>query len=103
MIYIDLPADLNLEDDEDRNVARLADAVSPDTVIPGTVLWLGPHARGRGLSSTVWTAGSSTSARSVPRTLRGADLWSSRFRSQPNYPGRGNSRWKRRGVIRSEP
>jgi hypothetical protein len=41
MIYIDLPADLNLEDDEDRNVARLADAVSPDTVIPGTVLVAG--------------------------------------------------------------
>ena len=32
MIYIDLPADLNLEDDEGRNVARLADAVTPDTV-----------------------------------------------------------------------
>ena len=30
MIYIDLPADLNLEDDEGRNIARLADAVTPD-------------------------------------------------------------------------
>jgi hypothetical protein len=38
MIYIDLPADLNLEDDEGRNVTRLADAVSPDAVIPSTVL-----------------------------------------------------------------
>jgi hypothetical protein len=45
MIYIDLPADLNLEDDEGRNIARLADAVSPDTV----------------------------SARSAPATPRGAD------------------------------
>jgi hypothetical protein len=45
VIYIDLPADLNLEDDEGRNVARLADAVSPDAVIPGTVLAAGtPHA-----------------------------------------------------------
>jgi len=32
MIYIDLPADLNLEDDGGRNVARLAEAVTPDTV-----------------------------------------------------------------------
>jgi hypothetical protein len=29
MIYIDLPADLNLEDDGGRNVARLAEAVTP--------------------------------------------------------------------------
>ena len=35
MIYIDLPADLNLEDDEGRNVARLADAVTPDAVTRG--------------------------------------------------------------------
>jgi len=41
MINIDLPADLNLEDDEGRNVARLADAVSPDAVSPGTVLVAG--------------------------------------------------------------
>ena len=38
MIYIDLPADLNLEDDQGRNVARLADAVTPDAVTPGAVL-----------------------------------------------------------------
>ena len=41
MIYIDLPADLNLEDDEGRNIARLADAVTPDAVIPGAVLVAG--------------------------------------------------------------
>jgi hypothetical protein len=28
VIYIDLPADLNIEDDQGRNVARLADALS---------------------------------------------------------------------------
>jgi hypothetical protein len=45
MIYIDLPADLNLEDDGGRNVARLADAASPDTVTRGAVLVAGtPHA-----------------------------------------------------------
>jgi hypothetical protein len=37
MIYIDLPADLNLEDDQGRNVARLADAVTPDAVTPDAV------------------------------------------------------------------
>jgi len=41
MIYIDLPADLNLEDDEGRNIARLADAVTSDAVTPGTVLVAG--------------------------------------------------------------
>jgi hypothetical protein len=41
MIYIDLPADLNLEDDQGRNVARLAEAVTPETVMPGTVLVVG--------------------------------------------------------------
>lgn len=41
MIYIDLPADLNLEDDEGRNVARLADAVTPDAVTQGAVLVAG--------------------------------------------------------------
>jgi hypothetical protein len=41
MIYIDLPADLNLEDDAARNIARLADAVAPDTVAPGTLLVAG--------------------------------------------------------------
>ena len=41
MIYIDLPADLNREDDKARNIARLADAVAPDTVVPSTVLVTG--------------------------------------------------------------
>ena len=41
MIYIDLPADLNLEDDQGRNVAWLADAVTPDAVTPGAVLVAG--------------------------------------------------------------
>ena len=41
MIYIDLPADLNLEDDQGRNIARLADAVSPEAVTPGAVLVAG--------------------------------------------------------------
>jgi hypothetical protein len=41
MIYIDLPADLNLEDVAAHNIARLADAVAPDTVAPGTVLVAG--------------------------------------------------------------
>ena len=41
MIYIDLPADLNLEDDQGRNIARLSDAVSPEAVTPGAVLVAG--------------------------------------------------------------
>ena len=41
MIYIDLPADLNLEDDEGRNIARLADAITPETVTRGAVLVAG--------------------------------------------------------------
>jgi hypothetical protein len=41
MIYIGLPADLNLEDDQGRNVARLADAVAPEAVTPGAVLVAG--------------------------------------------------------------
>ena len=41
MIYIDLPADLNLEDDKGRNIARLGDAVAQDTVTPGAVLVAG--------------------------------------------------------------
>jgi hypothetical protein len=41
MIYIDLPADLNLEDDKGRNIARLAEAVVPETVTPGAVLVAG--------------------------------------------------------------
>ena len=45
MIYIDLPADLNLEDDEGRNIARLADVVTPNAVTQGAVLVAGiPHA-----------------------------------------------------------
>ena len=41
MIYIDLAADLNLEDDQGRNIARLADAVTPETVMPGALLVAG--------------------------------------------------------------
>ena len=41
MIYIDLPADLNLEDDEGRNIARLAEAITPETVRRGAVLVAG--------------------------------------------------------------
>lgn len=41
MIYIDLPADLNVEDDEGRNVARLDDAINPDAVTRGAVLAVG--------------------------------------------------------------
>ncbi len=41
MIYIDLPADLNLEDEEGRNIARLAGALTPGAVTPGTVLVAG--------------------------------------------------------------
>jgi hypothetical protein len=41
MIYIDLPADLNLEDDQGHNIARLSDAVTPETVTPGAVLVVG--------------------------------------------------------------
>ena len=41
MIYIDLPADLNLEDDQGRNIARLAEAVAPEAVTPEAVLVAG--------------------------------------------------------------
>jgi hypothetical protein len=41
VIYIDLTADLNLEDDQGRNIARLADAISPDAVTPGAILVAG--------------------------------------------------------------
>ena len=41
MIYIDLLADLNMEDYEGRNIARLADAVTPAAVTPGAVLVAG--------------------------------------------------------------
>lgn len=41
MIYIDLPADLNLEDDQGRNLARLADAVSPESVTPRALVVAG--------------------------------------------------------------
>lgn len=44
MIYIDLPADLNIEDDDGRNVARLTDAaITPGAVVvagaPGAWSW----------------------------------------------------------------
>lgn len=41
MIYIDLPADLNLEDDQGRNMARIAEAVRPEAITAGTVLVAG--------------------------------------------------------------
>jgi hypothetical protein len=41
MIYIDLPADLNLEDDEGRNIARISDALTPTKVRLGAVLVAG--------------------------------------------------------------
>jgi hypothetical protein len=41
MIYIDLPADLNVEDDHGRNFGRLADAVTPEPVTSGAVLVAG--------------------------------------------------------------
>jgi hypothetical protein len=34
-IYIDLPADSNMEDDQQRNIARIADAVNPEAITPG--------------------------------------------------------------------
>ena len=75
MIYIDLPADLNLEDDQGRNIARLSDAVSPEAVTPGAVLVAGAPAPGRGPWSRPSTPGSSTSARSAPRTRRDVGRW----------------------------
>jgi hypothetical protein len=41
VIYIDFPADLNLEDEVGRNIGRLTDAVTPDAVLPGAVLVAG--------------------------------------------------------------
>lgn len=41
MILIDLPADLNLEDDEGRNVARLRDAAGTVAIRPGAVVVAG--------------------------------------------------------------
>lgn len=41
MIYIDLPADLNVEDDEGRNVARLSDAVDAAALRVGAVVVAG--------------------------------------------------------------
>jgi hypothetical protein len=79
MIYIDLLANLNLEDDHGLNVARLADAIDPDVVTPGAVPVAGAPAPGHGLSSRVLAAGSSTFARSAPKTPHGAVAWSSRF------------------------
>jgi hypothetical protein len=35
MVYIDLPADLNMEDDQQRNIARLTDAIDPEAIRPG--------------------------------------------------------------------
>jgi hypothetical protein len=88
MIYIDLPADLNLEDDQGRNVARLADAVTPDAVTPGAVLVVGAA---RAWSWAVVESVDSgfvyfrqISARDAAR--RGSLV--KRFRSQPD-PGTG--------------
>ena len=86
MIYIDLPADLNLEDDQGRNVARLADAVTPDAVTPGAVLVAGAARAWSWAAVESVDSDSSTSARSAPSTPHGADPWSDRFRSQPD-PG----------------
>lgn len=41
MINIDLPADLNVEDDSGRNIARRTDATSPERLRPGAVLVVG--------------------------------------------------------------
>lgn len=41
MIYIDLPADLNMEDDQGRNIARLEEAVTPGAINPGAVVVAG--------------------------------------------------------------
>ena len=71
MIYIDLPADLNLEDDEGRNIARLGDAITPDTAAPGAVLVVGaPRAWSWAVVEDV-DSGFVYSARSAPRTPRG--------------------------------
>jgi hypothetical protein len=90
MIYIDVPADLNLEDDQGRNVAMLADAVTPDAVTPGAVLVAGAARAWSWAIVESVDRGSSTSVRSAPRTPRDADPWSSRFRSQPD-PGKGTA------------
>ena len=41
MIRIDMPADLHFEDDEGRNLARIAAALVPEWVTPGAVLVAG--------------------------------------------------------------
>jgi hypothetical protein len=41
VIYIDLPADLNAEDDDGRNIALVGDAVNPAGVVSGAVLVAG--------------------------------------------------------------
>ena len=41
MLHIDLPADLNFEDNDGNNVARLRDAVHPDRVTVGAILVAG--------------------------------------------------------------
>ena len=73
MIYIDLPADLNLEDNEGRNIARLGDAVTPGTVTQGAVLVAGtPHAWSWAVIEDI-ESGFVYSARSAPEKPRGAD------------------------------
>jgi hypothetical protein len=86
MIYIDLPADLNLEDDQGRNVARLADAVAPDAGTPGAVLVAGAARAWSWAAVESVDSGFVYSARSALSTPHGADPWSGRFRSQPD-PG----------------
>jgi hypothetical protein len=44
MIYIDLPADLNAEDDDGRNIALVSDALDRRAVHPGAVLVAGTPA-----------------------------------------------------------
>jgi hypothetical protein len=41
MITIDLPADLNFEDDDRRNVARLSEAPHPEMIVRGAVIVAG--------------------------------------------------------------
>jgi hypothetical protein len=41
MIFIDLPADLNMEDDQGRNLGRLADAMDQGMIREGVVLVVG--------------------------------------------------------------
>jgi hypothetical protein len=50
MIYIDLPADLNAEDDDGRNIALVSDALDRRAVHPGAVLVAARRRSGRGPS-----------------------------------------------------